>query len=244
LLELWKKESGKAEGSHEFERLEQRELVFLDSILTSPLHRQSKSPTLWHHRFWLISLSLPLVHTITDEVSYSGFFKDELEAVFKAGEHHPKNYYAWQYARRLLVRAEELIKDAPENRKFYEEVKSSWIKGVTTWCRKHPSDISGWSFLLSLLPRVDKVSERLAIVKGVMDYAIKFELRNHSLWVFVRTALANGVLQGEQHALVDSLQIYEQGTKGNKKPISANLDMKRSITTAIRWIETNSVPMT
>src|ERR1700753_4144206 len=31
-----------------------QEIHFLNSILTSPLHRQSKSPTLWFHRWWLV----------------------------------------------------------------------------------------------------------------------------------------------------------------------------------------------
>ncbi|KAF2662246.1 hypothetical protein K491DRAFT_700524 [Lophiostoma macrostomum CBS 122681] len=237
LLMVWKKESGRDdERSHEFERLEKRELVFLDTILTSPLHRQSKSPTLWHHRFWLINLSLPLVHMHTDMASYSRFLKAELEAVFKAGEHHPKNYYAWQYARRLIVRAEELIQDAPEYRKVYHEVRWSWTKDMTTWCRKHPSDISGWSFLLFLLSKVDNVSERTTIIREVMCYAINFELKNESLWVFIRTALASGILQEEQHTLLDLLRRHVKAISATMTEAARS---ESSPVVALRWIESS-----
>jgi hypothetical protein len=103
-----------------------RELCFLNSILTSPLNRQSKSPTLWHHRFWMIGplAVIELKDAPEDQRAY--FWRREFDAVFKSGEQHPKNYHAWQYARRLMNKI--------ESPKFKEDLAFR----VKDWCCRHP----------------------------------------------------------------------------------------------------------
>ncbi|KAL8969751.1 MAG: hypothetical protein Q9183_001848 [Haloplaca sp. 2 TL-2023] len=79
----------------------QREWLWLSSLLTSPLYRHTKSETLWSHRIWLLrNFSMEVM---SDGESRGAWLRKELEVVMKAGDSHPRNYYAWWYGR-LLVR--------------------------------------------------------------------------------------------------------------------------------------------
>lgn len=169
------------------------EFCFLDSILTSPLHRQSKSPNLWHHRLWLLdSISpsgirqVPVQHKTT-------FWETELHAVCKSGEQHPKNYYAWQYARNLLARVDG------------EDAAFDFARHVKNWCCQHPSDISGWTFLAHTLSQCVENQQKEELVRDVLDYAIVIRLKNESLWVFMRLVLANNATL-QQSARLDLLK--------------------------------------
>ncbi|KAL1957140.1 hypothetical protein VTO42DRAFT_6283 [Malbranchea cinnamomea] len=98
-----------------------REITFTTTLLRSPLHRHAKSPTLWSHRYWVIS-TLPL-GTLPNPVHCLAFFicgqnleespysiletahrvvLSELSVVLKSAEHHPMNYYGFSYMRQLL----------------------------------------------------------------------------------------------------------------------------------------------
>lgn len=181
------------------------ELCFLDSILTSPLHRQTKSPTLWWHRSWLLRLIAPLELRSASGKRIATIISAALDSVCKSGERHPKNYYAWQYARRLvaaLVRVAAEV-DAPFP---FDWVVSAFSDKVCTWCFKNPSDISGWSFLLFLLGRLDPVDERVEIVERVLQYASKVRSENESLWVFIRNALAHPTLLEDREAPLETLE--------------------------------------
>jgi hypothetical protein len=179
-----------------------QEFCFLDSILTSPLHRQSKSPTLWHHRLWLLELFRPrAVDTVPEHVR-AEFWRTELKSVCKSGERHPKNYYAWQYARRLVERIDGM------------NATLEFAQNVKDWCCKHPSDTSGWSCLLFLVPKVAPASEQTTLVRGVLDYMIKLRLENESLWIFIRTVIAHKALQYERAEFCAALQEYGNEIKG------------------------------
>jgi hypothetical protein len=160
-----------------------QEINCLDSILTSPLHRQSKSPTLWYHRWWLLS---------TIEQKFRGFIvqpelfnkqdlvRSEIGAILKAAERHPNNYYAWQHARRLI---------SLEPHGALESIKEP-LDRVLQWCFRNPSDTSGWSFLLHLLgqPAINP-KNAAAVLKSVLDFASRMKWQKEALWVFVRAAL-------------------------------------------------------
>lgn len=176
----------------------QYEFCFLDSILTSPLHRQSKSPTLWHHRSWLFDLFRPSILEHVPEHIRADFWRAELKSICKSGERHPHNYYAWQYARRL----EERVDGMEATMEFTETVK--------TWCCKHPGDTSGWSYLLYLLPKVEPLPKRTALVREVLGYALRLQLAHESLWVFIRTIVAHETLQENRTELFASLMEYEK----------------------------------
>lgn len=78
----------------------------------------------------------------------------------KAGDRHPKNYYAWSYARQLLIAlstGEILPSSARQIGKYQidatrmNQIAAISIFPVQTWCLAHPRDISGWAFLEYLL---------------------------------------------------------------------------------------------
>jgi hypothetical protein len=185
-----------------------RETVFLDSILTSPLHRQSKSPTLWHHRAWLLNLLLPSQLTGTLEDQVLALVRSELDAVCKAGERHPKNYYAWQYARKLFTGFELIAPNGSGQYRKQDTIKAfmhTCALHVMAWCCQNPSDISGWSFLAFLLPRLTIISQRREISEHVLKYAVDIQWSNEALFVFLRTAIATTVLEEAQPAVFEKL---------------------------------------
>lgn len=66
-----------------------QEMCLLDTLLTSPLNRHTKSPTLWYHRYWLRTIIVSMAgitgNKPAKEVSLPAL-RRELEVVFKAGE--------------------------------------------------------------------------------------------------------------------------------------------------------------
>lgn len=77
-----------------------------------------------------------------------GFWDGELGIVMKAGERHPRNYYAWQYARQLFS---YVCSEHPGQGDWCGEVLHDSIGLVHRWCLMHPRDVSGWAFLVFLL---------------------------------------------------------------------------------------------
>jgi hypothetical protein len=187
-----------------FRKAAEYEFCFLDSILTSPLHRQSKSPTLWYHRFWLLELiDIPNFNIVPDH-GKPDFWRTELAAVCKSGEQHPKNYYAWQYGRRLVDKIGDM------------ESMLEFAQSVRDWCCKHPSDISGWSCLTHIIAKVEPLSRRLDLARDVLEYAVALQSEHESLWVFIRTVLAHGMLHEGRTGLVSVLQNYSEELKNTE----------------------------
>ncbi|KAF2441545.1 hypothetical protein P171DRAFT_337908, partial [Karstenula rhodostoma CBS 690.94] len=156
---------------------------FMDSILTSPLHRQSKSPTLWAHRAWWLDLSMPVLLVSAHHVP--ALFAGELDAAIKAGERHPKNYYAWLYARRVVRKRRESLGGAE-----WEDFLGTCAQKVKVWCMLHVGDISGFSFLVWVLGLVGAPGERARVVREMVRYVMDVRLANESPWTFVRMAMA------------------------------------------------------
>jgi hypothetical protein len=226
------------EGGLTIENSVGKEMIFLNSILTSPLHRQSKSPTLWHHRAWLLELLIPITLVNSCKGDLMSFLSAELHAVLKAGERHPKNYYAFQYARRLFSRIESPEKDETSLlwEASYPVFLSAHARLVKMWCCRHPSDISGWSFLLFLLPRLETVSGRYQIVQQVLEYAINLKAQQVSVWVFLRTALAESFLEERRDGLVQQLYEFQQA-----REIPAGDDSAENLVTQLdKWIKSYS----
>jgi hypothetical protein len=196
-----------------------QELCFLNSVLTSPLHRQSKSPTLWYHRFWMIDFLKTIELQNASDAQKADFWRDEIDAVFKSAEQHPKNYHAWRYARRLVNKIEG------------PNLKRNLTLRVREWCYRHPSDISGWSFFSHLMPRLESASLRELMVSGVADYAIRLRSEQESLWVFIRTTLA---LCKEHEAVYQMLQHYREELEAANRH---DLALGR-VSGALTWIDT------
>jgi hypothetical protein len=161
---------------------------FMDGILTSPLHRQSKSPTLWAHRAWWLERITPVLSPSPHDAP--ALFAAELDAVMKAGTRHPKNYYAWLYARRMVRKSGETLGGADR-----ETFLSTCAEKVMAWCMLHVSDISGFSFLTWVLALVDAPRERARIAKAIVSYAMDVRLANESPWTFVRMVVASGLVE-------------------------------------------------
>lgn len=131
----------------------QQEVNFIRTLVTSPLKKHAKSPTLWAHRYWLMRTYREQVLTFYEEKdNLALLLGEELGIILKAADRHFANYAAFQYGR-LLIRHlgdECLTPESVETSgfvKFY--VKT--LRTLQKWCFAHPRDISGWSFFEFML---------------------------------------------------------------------------------------------
>ncbi|KAJ4127181.1 hypothetical protein NW768_008808 [Fusarium equiseti] len=188
----------------------------LDSLLTSRLHRHTKSPTLWNHRRWLMEqyrlqgIEVP----VEDDIS---------KIIMVSGERHPRNYYAWCHAR-YLINAFIL----PSLKAGEAEALSRMIGSTQKWCFAHHNDISGWQFLIFLLDK--RPSEISAAFRETLKFACSFKWRNESVWYFLRYIVAWGVSTADmeefgnvRRALLDTASEDESG--------------KRTLERATQWLE-------
>ncbi|KAB5582701.1 hypothetical protein GE09DRAFT_279773 [Coniochaeta sp. 2T2.1] len=176
---LWPKNN--TPKPHGLMHLEQR---FIDSLLTSPLNKHTKSPTLWSHRRWVVLL-----------VYRYGFSDvlDDMRVVFVAAEKHPRNYYAWNHARFLM----NLVDWSSENREQHVRI----LNNVLDWCKRHHDDTSGWSFLQGLLlaERRLKEADAVYVLQDVLKLARSLRWTNESVWVFLRTIAASRLIAEQDY---------------------------------------------
>ncbi|KAL2128722.1 hypothetical protein VTI74DRAFT_8724 [Chaetomium olivicolor] len=190
-----------------------REQHLVDSLLTARLHRHTKSPTLWSHRRWLVSMSTSFGLPV--DVS-----SDLKNVVFVAGQRHPRNYYAWCHAR-FLVSLNGSI------------VPPDMLAAVRKWSFDHHTDISGWSFLSFLLEshhsRDTGVQNKT--FSEVLDLVAALRLANESVWVFLRTLAASRLVGEEQYTRFLAVQktILEASTKPTDQAV---------LRAAVDWCET------
>ncbi|KAL8647499.1 MAG: hypothetical protein Q9210_005527, partial [Variospora velana] len=143
---------------HDEDAMATREMLYMETLVTSPLYRHAKSPTLWAHRLWVLKTFHHLIVPWDDDDDDEGdgneekgdpaaevFMTRELGIVMKAGERHAGNYHAWNYAREMLRFLTSKVA-APVG-----VMMEAWVERVHAWCLAHPRDISGWSFLVFLL---------------------------------------------------------------------------------------------
>lgn len=170
----WRKRRLTAATATESEELLQAELTLVTSYQCSPLHRHTKSPTLWHHRLWLLGHILRVRRTPSELLS---ILSTELDVVLRAGELHPRNYYAFSHIRQVSV--------------LLLEKGASWdpsmIDRVIDWCLAHPRDISGWSFAVYILDSSTRQSQLSALEK-VTQFALGVGWEGESLWTFIAQA--------------------------------------------------------
>ncbi|KAF4342984.1 prenyltransferase [Fusarium beomiforme] len=166
----------KLEDSH-LQKILHDEKHLVDSLLTSRLHRHTKSPTLWNHRRWLME-QLRL-HNIDVPVE-----DDLTRIIMVSGERHPRNYYAWCHAR-YLVNTFILPSSSSQ-----EEILRMIIT-MQKWCFAHHNDISGWQFLIFLLDK--QPAETSPVFHETLKLAASFKWGNESVWYFLRHVAARGV---------------------------------------------------
>jgi protein prenyltransferase alpha subunit repeat containing protein 1 len=170
----------------DLEALLRREMHFVDSYLTSRLHRHTKSPTLWGHRRWVLDIckSIQMEYDIHHDLKY---------VVLIAAERHPKNYYAWSHLR-WLVQSSTAYSDVQMTNSDFNRL----VSVVKDWCLRHPADTSGFSFLLFCLsmPRFSEHSSQMQLrssaCSDVLRLAVAFKWTHETIWVFLRTLVASG----------------------------------------------------
>jgi hypothetical protein len=183
------------------------ELVLLESFLTSPLPRHSKSPLLWSHRRWVVT-------TFALELALCR----ELEVVQRSAEVHPRNYYAWDYARRAV------IADGGE-------VGVETVETHLSFCWRHAADVGVWMFLGFLLERVRDV-----VVEKVLEEVMRFcdiAPGHEGLWCFVRTFIGRLLELKARRRLMGILE----GWVGEEIAGEEREREKRLEERALRWIK-------
>lgn len=192
------------------------ELVYLESLLTSPLHRHTKSPTLWHHRRWLVMGFFDQVCHVyntsgsdrTDSrETFEALWGAELEVIERSGDRHPRNYYAWAYARWLLECLTEKSLSLPDKSTIPFMIRYSALR-ISEWCLAHPTDISGWAFLVHLLQKKTQAPElQTEVFDKAWAFTSKLSWEGEAVWWFLRTVFAmEGILPvGARRQYVESI---------------------------------------
>ncbi|OJK02557.1 hypothetical protein ASPACDRAFT_58858 [Aspergillus aculeatus ATCC 16872] len=171
-----------------------KELSLTKTFLCSPLQRHTKSPTLWNYRSWLLTRLMRLQQRPLeqlDELSHEvilGILNDELAIVLRAGELHPRNYYAFTYLREVVGAASGIGDGGQDASTLLAE---SMIQKALQWCIAHPADISGWAFTEFLLERIPQYEIRSDAVRQVIQFALDIGWEGESLWIFVYSASIN-----------------------------------------------------
>lgn len=199
------------------------ELYFVDSLLTSRLHRHTKSPTLWGHRQWLMQrcqehgLKIDATSIMTAVISV-------------AAERHPRNYYAWLHARYLTNAVSETAAVASASQEGDEDEdgnkdggKDDDLAGVLeaakNWALRHHDDISGWAFLMFFLDRHPEYAG--PVVSETTRLAASFHWRNESVWYFLRNISARAWCDGDWREGVEATRLAllsgaERGSDGER----------------------------
>ncbi|KAJ5963413.1 Protein prenyltransferase [Penicillium vulpinum] len=161
------------------------ELTLMSSYQCSPLHRHTKSPTLWHHRLWVLVHLLQRRHWIQEDLLK--LQRTELDVVLHAGELHPKNYYAFSYLRQLDVLLTATAEKTGQSTRETHTAQSV-VERVVDWCLANPRDISGWSFGLYVLGNVLEQQSRVNALERVVKFALNVGWEGESLWTFIDQA--------------------------------------------------------
>ena len=127
-----------------------------------------------------------------------GFWENELAVVTKAGERHPSNYYAWQYARQLFSFIQSERSEHVERRQWDGAISRDGLALVHGWCLMHPRDISAWAFLVFLLEQLrtgrrNEAAKRRGAEDEIRicasetkDFAEKYEWKGESVDWFLK----------------------------------------------------------
>lgn len=160
----------------------EEELTLLTTYQCSPLHRHTKSPTLWSHRLWVLR-QMFLIQPWSPEALLR-LERAELDGVLRAAELHPKNYYAFGYMRQLHALLTDTAETA-DRATGSVELARPLLNPVLDWCLVHPRDISAWVFGKYLLGLVPEKQVRTEAVVRVVCFARDIGWEGESLWTFV-----------------------------------------------------------
>lgn len=84
-------------------------------------------------------------------------YTTELHIIMRASDRHPRNFYAWGYARALFIHL-TTFQTSKYPTSAIHILSLSLVLSVLTlthsWCMTHPRDISGWTFLVFLIQKL------------------------------------------------------------------------------------------
>src|SRR5208282_485866 len=144
------------------------DLEMLDTLFMSSLNKHTKSPTLWAHRRWLTQRLPSPVPLQMERTCLSLGLRQEREfsmVALIAAEIHPRNYYAWGYLRWWIAKNPTLLEGFNHCPVTQSSTNTTpfglprLINTILEWCLKHPSDTSGWSFLVWLITGPDTFAD-------------------------------------------------------------------------------------
>ncbi|KAJ5179698.1 hypothetical protein N7492_002908 [Penicillium capsulatum] len=161
----------------------QTELTLMESFQRSPLHRHTKSPTLWSHRLWVWKQWLQRRDWRAEALLQ--LERDELGLVLRAAELHPKNYYAFSYLRYLHSCLAGRHPEAQDSPTWTVQLAQALVDPVLDWCLANPRDISGWIFEQYLLTHIPERQTRAHAIERVVRFARDVGWEGESLWTFV-----------------------------------------------------------
>lgn len=190
-------------------KLIQDELRWLNILFGSPLHKHTKSPMLWQHRRWLLELAaekrIPLAAAQDQDL-----IKWEMELVLKAAELHPKNYYAWSYARWLVLTymPSSTTTVSTTDTTQPDPVLDDLLSQIFSFSKSHISDISAWTFLYFLLAHQPHQAVRLEYLNDTIEY-LRIVPGHEAVWVFVRMSLARFWGRQEATEMVKRIEVRE-----------------------------------
>lgn len=163
--------------------LVETELTLMATYQCSPLQRHTKSPTLWSHRLWVLR-QLFLIQPGSKEALLK-LERAEFDIVLRAGELHPKNYYAFSYMRQLHSLLANTLADVRDRSGWTEKLARVLLNPVLDWCLANPKDISGWIFGKYLLDNVPELQVRADAISRVLRFARDVGWEGESLWTFI-----------------------------------------------------------
>lgn len=190
-------------------RILKTELTLLQSYQCSPLHRHTKSPTLWSHRLWVLKQLLELEDH--GPKALLDLERHELAVVLRAAELHPKNYYAFTYMRQLHALLMKTPVETENGPGRTADLAKALVNPVLDWCLANPRDISGCAFGIFLLQHVPDRQLRADAVSRVLRFARNVGWEGESLWNFVDQA----VRQFDLERLVDETFAFDQEKQGS-----------------------------
>lgn len=200
------------------------ELTLMSSYQCSPLHRHTKSPTLWHHRLWVVVHLLQRRHWSPEDLLK--LQRTELNVVLRAGELHPKNYYAFSYMRQLDVLIAATVEKTTGQSTWETHLAQSIVERVVNWCLANPRDISGWSFGLYVLSNVREQQSRVNALERVVKFALNVGWEGESLWTFVDQASRQF---GLESVIEDTMTLYcDQETRSRDSQMVQDSRQKKS----------------
>jgi hypothetical protein len=186
----------------------QAEMWFTNFIITLRLPRHNKSPTMWAHKRWLMKQFNP---AWVDMEPRDFHKKEAIQVVVMSGDRHPKNYYAWDFMRWWYKNHTDLLTLSNDGYRTIRRDTWNEILDHKSWCLRHVSDISMWSFLLWFLTRMTLLGEEIEILKvrvanDMLKAATTMRLKNESLWITLGILLYPYCYFGRDQVRADHLR--------------------------------------